>query len=112
MANRTSTRLKSWETDTCILRRIVSPTSTIVVRNVPDAMVVHAIEVRGVVTSGLSEMPFVLSAAIHLLEILEIDFVILQDAVVVDSTARLLLVELVFENANLVRQCLQLLIEC
>lgn len=75
-------------------------------------MVMHAIEVRGVVTSGLSEMPFVLSAAIHLLEILEIDFVILQDAVVVDSTARLLLVELVFENANLVRQCLQLLIEC
>ena len=75
-------------------------------------MVMHAIKVRGVVTSRLSEMPFVLSAAIHLLEILEIDFVILQDAVVVDSTARLLLVELVFENANLVRQCLQLLIEC
>ena len=110
MANRPSARLKSWETDTSILWHIVSP-SSIVVRNMPYAVMMHAIEVRRVVTPGLGEMSFVLSAAIHLLEILEIDFVILQDAIVVDSTARLLLVELVFENANLVRQCLQLLVE-
>ena len=110
MANRTSTRLKCWETGTSIFWHIVSPAP--IVRNVPDAVVMHAIEVRRVVTPGLSEMSFVLSASIHLLEILEIDFVILQDAVVVDSTARLLLVELVFENANLVRQCLQLRVEC
>jgi len=38
-----------------------------------------------------------------LLEILEVNLVILEDAIVVDPTARFLLIKLVLENADLIR---------
>ena len=50
-------------------------------------------------------------AAIHLLEVFEVDLIVFQDAVVIYSTARFLLIELVFENADLVCKSLQLLVE-
>ena len=56
-------------------------------------------------------MALILPAAIHLLEVFEVDLIVFQDAVVIYSTARFLLIELVFENADLVCKSLQLLVE-
>ena len=110
MPNRASPGLQCREADAGIFGQVVS--SAPITWNVCNAVVVrHAVEVRDVVAAGLSQVALVLPAAVHLLEVLEIDLVVFQDAVVVYSCAWLLLVKLVLENANLICECLKLLVE-
>ena len=110
MPNRASPRLQCREGDAGIFGQVIS--SAPITWNVCNAVVVrHAVEVRDVVAARLSQVALVLPAAVHLFEVLEIDLVVFQDAVVVYSTARLLLVKLVLENADLVGEGLQLLVE-
>lgn len=109
LTNRASARLKSRETDATISVIFVSSASA--VGSMTNTVMVHAVKMRDIVATWLCVVTFVRSASVHLLEVFEVDFVVFQDAVVVYSCAWLLLVKLVLEDANLICECLKLLVE-
>ena len=70
-----STGLECWEADVLIFGQVVSSTS--ITWNVPDAIVVgHAVKVGDIVTARLCQVALILPAAIHLLEVFEVDLIV------------------------------------